>query len=55
MELFEKQEEELCFKFGLRLGFAHQMVRDMIEVVKNYAIGDIPPDELLDQIKKYLN
>jgi hypothetical protein len=49
------EEEALCFKAGLRLGFPHQMVADLIRVMKNHLHEEIPEDAMLNVIKKYLN
>ena len=51
----QRKEEELCFKAGLRLGFNHQLVSDLIAVMKAYLKKDIPPNALIDKVKKYLN
>lgn len=48
-------EEELCYKAGLRLGFNHEMVEELIQVMKNYLYEEIPSELLLDAIRKYLN
>lgn len=49
------KEEEMAYKAGLRLGFNHDMVTDMIQVMKNYLLEELPEDALLNIIRKYLN
>ncbi|MEN0050314.1 MAG: hypothetical protein AAF806_24835 [Bacteroidota bacterium] len=51
----EAKEEELCYKAALRLGFNHQMISDLISVMKHSKGNDLPPDLLLKEIKKYMN
>lgn len=49
------EEERLCFKIGLRLGFREEMVRNLIDVMKEYLHQQIPPESMLNKIKPYLN
>ena len=49
------EEEKLCYKAGLRLGFNEQLTGDLIRVMKTYLEEDIPPEAMLDVVKKYLN
>jgi len=49
------QEEELCHKVGLRLGFRAEMVQNLINVMKNYLNTNLPPDAMLNEIKPFLN
>lgn len=49
------REEELCYKAGLRLGFNHLLVSDLIRVMKKYLHEDIPDDAMINEVKKYLN
>jgi len=51
----DKREEELCYKAALKLGFNHQMVSDLIAVIKNNKGLDLPTDSLIKEIKKYMN
>ncbi len=48
-------EEELCYKVGLKLGFNHNMVMDLIAVLKVYLNEDVPPEIMLEHVRKYLN
>jgi len=50
-----KEEEQLVEQFGMRLGFRIALTHELIEVVKSHADKELPPDALLQQIKKYLN
>lgn len=49
------RKEELCYNIGFELGFRHEMIRDLISVIKEYKKTEIPPMALLDKIKPYLN
>jgi len=51
----KKEEESICHKVGLKLGFNPALTQDLIRVMKTYAKQEIPPDAMIDQIKKYLN
>ncbi len=53
--VIKEEEERLCYKAGLRLGFNQQMTADLIQVMKRYLKEDIPEDAMLDAIRKYLN
>ncbi len=48
-------EEEMCYKIGLKLGFNHNMVMDLIAVLKIYLNEDVPPEIMLEHVRKYLN
>lgn len=48
-------EEEMCYKVGLKLGFNHNMVMDLIAVLKLYINEDVPPEIMLEHVRKYLN
>lgn len=50
-----EKEEKLCYKAALRLGFNELLARDLIGVMKTYLKDDIPPEAMLDHIRKYLN
>ncbi len=49
------KEEEFCYKVGLNLGIQPALTRDLIGVMKTYLNEDVPPEAMLEQIKKYLN
>ena len=49
------EEEELCYKVGLHLGFREEMVRNLIGVMKEYLHKQLPPYAMLNEIKPYLN
>ena len=49
------KEEELCHKVGFRLGFNNLMIDDLIQVMKDHPKGEVPPEKMLNEIKKYLN
>lgn len=53
--VIKEEEERLCYKAGLRLGFNEQLTADLIRVMKKYLNKDIPPEAMLDTIRKYLN
>ena len=49
------QEENLLYHFGFKLGFNESLVRELLIVVKQHLGKKIPPEELIEKIKKYLN
>jgi len=51
----QTSEETLCYRVGLRLGFNHSMIMDMIAVLKCYMKEDVPPEIMLKHVRKYLN
>jgi RAB protein geranylgeranyltransferase component A len=53
--VIDQQEEQLVHEAGFRLGFNEKMVDDLIHVMKTYLNKEIPPEVMLQQIKKYLN
>jgi uncharacterized tellurite resistance protein B-like protein len=50
-----EDEERMCYKIGLRLGFNEHMTRDLINVMKKFLNKEIPQDALLNEIKKHMN
>jgi len=48
-------EENLCYKAGLKLGFNHNLVSDLIAVMRTYITDDVPPGLMLEKVRKYLN
>ena len=50
-----KEEEKLCYKAALRLGFNEQLTGDMIRIMKSYLDEEIPPEAMINVVKKYLN
>lgn len=51
----EEKEEQLIKHFGFKLGFREGLILDFIGLAKKYRSADIPPQEMLANIKKYLN
>ncbi len=49
------REEAVAFKAALKLGFSQSLTHDLINVVKFHLVDEIPPDAMLNNIKKYLN
>lgn len=50
-----QQEEELIHEVGLKLGFRPEMVMAMIQLIKDHINQDVPPDQMLNILKRYLN
>lgn len=50
-----EEEEKLCYKIGLRLGFNEHMTRDLINVMKKFLNKKVPQNALLNEIKKHMN
>jgi len=51
----KQEEENFCYKIGLRLGFNDRMTADLIAVMKRYLNKEMPQDALLQEVKKYMN
>lgn len=51
----KEKEEAICHKVGLKLGFNPALTQDLIQVMKKYAKDEVPPEAMLEQIRKYLN
>jgi len=51
----DPSEENYLHDIGLRLGLNPALTEDLIRVMKSYANESIPPEVMLEQIKKYLN
>jgi uncharacterized tellurite resistance protein B-like protein len=49
------EEEGLLKEFGLRLGFRTSLTGELIDEIKKHAASKVPPDALLEHIRKYLN
>ena len=49
------EEEQMCYKISLRLGFNEQLTAEMIGLMKTYLKEELPPEAMLEVIRKYLN
>lgn len=49
------EEEELCYKISLKLGFSTMMIRDLLDVLKSNLNQEVPPEQMIENVKKYLN
>lgn len=50
-----KEEENIIYHFGLKLGFNHLMITDFLDKIKANLLDRDQPVNLLDEVKKYLN
>lgn len=50
-----REEEDLLKEFGLRLGFRTSLTAELINEIKEHAASKVPPNALLEHIRKYLN
>jgi hypothetical protein len=50
-----REEEDLVKEFGLRLGFRIGLTSELIDEIRKHARTRVPPDALLEHIRKYLN
>lgn len=50
-----QQEEDMLHHFGLKLGFNHLMVANIIRVVQANIGRKLPPNALIEEVRKYLN
>jgi len=53
--VISKEEEDMMYHFGLKLGFNHLMVSNIIRVIQANLGSKLPPDAILKEIRKYLN
>lgn len=53
--IIEPREEKLVYEAGFRLGFNEKLIEDLIHVMKTYLNKEIPPEVMLEQIRKHLN
>jgi len=51
----EAEEEVLCYQIGFQMGFRQEMISDLIQMMKQYLMEDVPPDGMLERVKHYLN
>jgi len=51
----EEREEQLAHKAGFRLGFNENLINDLIGVMKKYLKEEVPPEAMLEQVRKHLN
>jgi hypothetical protein len=49
------KEKELVLEIGLRLGFRHEMIQELIDTIAMYIGKPVPNDALLNVIRKYSN
>jgi hypothetical protein len=50
-----EEEKDMFHHFGLKLGFNHLMVANIIRVVQANLGRRLPPNALIEEIRKYLN
>lgn len=50
-----KEEQDMMFHFGLKLGFNHLLVSNIIRVVKANLGKKLPHDAIIKEVRKYLN
>ena len=50
-----EEEKELVRELGIRLGFRIDMVEEFIQTMAKYIGQEVPSNELLSIIKKYMN
>jgi uncharacterized tellurite resistance protein B-like protein len=50
-----ESEENVIYHYGFKLGINEALIRDFLNVIKMHKGKYLPPELLLNQIKKYLN
>lgn len=50
-----KSEEQFVQQFGFKLGFRTTLTTELIELIKEHANRRLPPEKMIDQIRRYLN
>jgi len=53
--IISEEEKDMMHHFGLKLGFNHLMVANIIRVVQANIGKKLPPDAILKEVRKYLN
>lgn len=51
----EESEKNLLYHLGVKLGFNHLMISDVVNVINKYINQKMPVDAILNEVKKYLN
>lgn len=51
----KKEEEIICHHVGFRLGFRRDLISDLINQMKDCIDKQLPPTDMLEVIKPYLN
>lgn len=51
----ELEEEVLCYQVGFQMGFRQEMISDLIQLMKQHLLENIPPNGMLEKVKPYLN
>jgi len=51
----QKEEEIAVKKLGFRLGFRPELTSELISIIKQHLDAKVPPQDLLDKIRAYLN
>ena len=50
-----EEEKELVRELGVRLGFRINMIEEFVQTMAKYVNQQVPPNALLDIIRKYMN
>ena len=53
--IISEEEKDMMHHFGLKLGFNHLMVANIILVIQANIGKKLPPDAILKEVRKYLN
>jgi uncharacterized membrane protein YebE (DUF533 family) len=53
--VISEEEKDMLHHFGLKLGFNHLMVANIIRVVQANLGKRLPPNALIEEVRKYLN
>jgi len=50
-----KEEKEMMYHFGLKLGFSPLMVGNIVRVAEANLGRKLPPNAIINEVKKYMN
>ena len=50
-----EDENRFVHEVALKLGFRSEMIADMVKLMREHLTSSVPVDQMLDNIRKYLN
>ncbi len=53
--ILHREEKDILVHYGIKLGFNPLLIYDVIQVLESYIDKKMPPNAIIDQVRKYLN
>jgi len=53
--IIDTEEVNMLHHFGLKLGFSPLLISNVIDVIKSQSNVEVTPNDILNEVKKYLN